>query len=353
MGVPCASSQPFHADTEIRENGQWLSRGAGRQTGDCHLKVLQIALAALLLVLFLPNPVLAQDISQTALAAFPADTQQIAYVDLGALRQLPNFHQISGALLNRQMLSFEEFLHSMESDPSKQVNEAAVGLRAEGPQTLFGLASGEFDPEQVQNFIARQKFPTEQYDGFTLDSFGGGLSPNGLFFTFINPGLAAFGRLPDLQALLDGYLGQRVTLSSNKDFVNWVNQLDGSAPEWGITTGKAATTLAAPWLLSGSKQKVDLSSVLGPMKAVLYTANWDSGFTAQITAICQNSQSAGTLARLLSIWRDSASLRGPQPAGVAEFVQSLQVSASGDEVQILASGSPQVFLQLLHNVSGK
>lgn len=315
--------------------------------------ILRITVATVLVGFFSAKFARAQDISQTALASFPADTQQIAYVNLAELRQLPNFSRISSALLNRQMLSFEEFLHSMESDPSKQVNEAAVGLRAEGPQTLFGLASGEFDPAQVQNFIARQKFPTEQYDGFTLDSFGGGLSPNGLFFTFINPGLAAFGRLPDLQAVLDGYLGQRATLSSKKDFVNWVTELDGSAPEWGITTGKAAANLAAPWLLSESAQKLDLSSVLGPMRAVLYTANWNSGFTAQITAICQNAQSAGTLARLLSIWRDSTSLRGPQPADVEEFIESLQVSSSGDEVQIVASGSPQVFLRLLQNVSGK
>lgn len=353
MVYPCAPLRPLRAKTEPRSDTRPVNISAVNRIARPTPWIVRFALVALLLIFIPSNYGLAQDISQTAMASFPADTQQIAYVNLAALRQLPNFGQISAALLNRQMLSFEEFLHSMESDPSKQVSEVAVGLRADGPQTLFGLAAGEFDPDQVQKFIVRQKFPTEQYDGFTLDSFGGGLSPNGLFFTFVNPGLAAFGRLADLRALLDGYLGQRTTLSANKDFMNWVMQLDGSAPEWGITTGKAATSLAAPWLLSGSTQKLDLSSVLGPMKAVLYTANWDSGFTAQITAICQNAQSAGTLARLLSIWRDSATLRGPEPADVTEFIQSLQVSASGDEVQIFASGSPQVFLRLLHNVSGK
>lgn len=349
----CALLTPLRASTEQGCDAQLLNKSAGSRTVRPTPRILRFALVALLLAFIPSTHGLAQDISQTALASFPADTQQIAYLNLAALRQLPNFGQISTALLNRQMLSFEEFLHSMESDPSKQVSEVAVGLRAVGPQTLFGLAAGEFDPDQVEKFIDRQKFPTAQYDGFTLDSFGGGISPNGLFFTFINPGLAAFGRLPDLHAVLDGYLGQRTTLSGNKDFMDWVMQLDGSAPEWGITTGKAAANLAAPWLLSGSTEKLDLSSVLGPMKAVLYTANWDSGFSAQITAICQNAQSAGTLARLLSIWRDSTSLRGPEPADVTEFIQSLEVSASGDEVQIFASGSPQVFLRLLHNVSGK
>ncbi|MGH9397591.1 MAG: hypothetical protein ACRD18_12160 [Terriglobia bacterium] len=310
----------------------------------------------ILLAIIPPCAATAQDVAQQALSAFPSDTQQIAYVNLAQLRTLPNYRQLHGVLLNRQMHLFEDFLRSIGSDPDKEVDEAVVGLRSAGDQPLFGLASGQFNPSQAQNFIVREKLPTRQYAGFTLDAFGPGLSADDLFFTFINPGLAAFGRLSDLEAVLDGYLGQRATLSSNRRFVNWEATLDGSGPEWGITTGKAAINLAAPWLLdnskpSGSKLKLDLSSVLGPIKAVLYQANWDNGFSAQITAICQNAQSAQTLSRLLSIWRDSASFTGPHAPDVSNFIQSLQIEASGSQVEISGSGSPGAFTRLLQNAS--
>ncbi|MGH9449580.1 MAG: hypothetical protein ACRD11_03475 [Terriglobia bacterium] len=298
----------------------------------------------------------AQDVAQVALSAFPADTQQIAYVNIAQLRALPGYWQIRAVLLNRQMRLFENFLSSIGSDPGKDVDEVVVGLRATGGQTLFGLAAGQFNPSHAQNFIAQKNLPTRQYSGYTLDAFGPGLSPNDLFFTFINPGLAAFGRASDIEAILDRYNGQGATLSSNQHFVKWEGVLDGSAPEWGITTGKAAQNLAAPWLLSGaksngSKQKLDLSAVFGPIKAVLYQANWDNGFSFQASAICENAQSAQVLSRLLSIWRDSASLTGRQPADVGDFIQGLQISSSGSRVDIAGSGSTGVFLRLLQNAA--
>ncbi|MDE3180526.1 MAG: hypothetical protein KGM47_12800, partial [Acidobacteriota bacterium] len=205
---------------------------------------------------------------------------------------MPNYRQIRQALLNHEMRLFEDFLDSIGSSPGKSADEVVAGLRGGESQQLFGMASGQFNPSKAQDFINKEQLPTRQYDGYTLDAFGPGLSRDDLFFTFVNPGLAAFGRLNDLEALLDGYIGQRATISSNKNFVDWVASLDGSGPEWGVTTGKAALNLAAPWLLNSSKQKLDLASVIGPLRAVLYQANWDNGFTAQITAICQNPQSA-------------------------------------------------------------
>lgn len=315
------------------------------------LTISVVAVCLTLAALINPAEAFTQDLAQQALAAFPSDTRQISYVNLAQLRSLPDYRQIRSALLNRQMLQFEEFLRSIGADPETDVNEAVVGLRGDLGKTLFGLASGQFNSAAAQDFIAREKLPTREYDGFTLDAYGPGLLPGDLFFTFINPGMAAFGTMNDLEALLDGYLGQRATLSSNQSFVGWVGKLDGAAPDWGITTGKAALNLAAPWLSGGSKPLAKLSSVLGPMKAVLYQAGWDGGFNAQITAICQNAQSAQTLATLLSLWRDSAPLMAPHSAGPAAFIQSLKIGASGDRVEISGFGPPGVFVQFLKNAS--
>lgn len=308
-------------------------------------------LVTLLAALFCPCLALAQGLAHQALSIFPQDTQQVAYVNLSQLRSLPNYRQLRGILFNRQIISFEQFLRSIGADPEKDVDEAVAGWRGDPTKTssFFGLAAGRFNVVEAQDFIARENLPAAQYEGFTLDAFGAGHSSQDLFFTFFNEGLAGFGKLSDLKALIDGYLGQRPTLSSNHDFAKWEGDLEGSAPEWGVTTGKAALNVAAPWLTRASEQKGSIESVIGPIKAVLYQAKWGADFSTEISIVCQNAQSAQTLAELLSVWRDSSSLTGNRPANVNSFIQGLEINASENEVTLDGQGPPADVTKILQN----
>lgn len=306
-------------------------------------------LTALLIVLLYPVFAPAQEVAHQALSTFPPDTQQVAYVNLAQLRSLPNYRQLRGILFSRQMTYFEQFLRSIGADPEKDVDAAIVGWRGDPTKgsPLFGLATGRFNAIDAQGSITQENLPTVQYQGFTLDAFGAGHSSQDLFFTFLNSGLAGFGTLTDLKSLIDGYLGRRSTLNSNQDFVKWENSLDGSAPEWGITTGKAALNVAAPWLAGMTDPKTGLESVIGPVKAVLYQANWEESFSTEIFIVCENAQSAQTLSELLSVWRDSASLTGHRPAVMSNFIQGLEINASGNEVTLDGQGPPAAIAQLL------
>jgi len=300
--------------------------------------------------ILLPNPLPAQELAREALACFPNDTQQIAYVNLDQLRALPNYHQLRRAIFSLQMQNFEEFLRSLGTDPEKDVNEIVVGWR--GPvndlSALFGIAQGQFRPDQAQSYIAREKLPFRQYEGFTLDAFGSGLGRDDTFFTFLSSDLAAFGRLSDLEAVVDGYLGNRVVLNSNSQFVNWEAELEGSGPQWGITTGRAAANLAVPLLLGESNQKIDLSSLLSPIRAVLYQVHWDTDFSTQIAVICQDAQSAGTLSQLLNLWRVAVSKTNSKPADVTQFIQRLEIQTDGNRIELEGSGPPDILSRLLH-----
>lgn len=311
------------------------------------MRRIVIGLTATLLLSTLAG---AQELAQQALSIFPSDTSQVAYVDFAQLRTLPNYRQLRGLLFNRRINTFEQFLRSMGADPEKDVSAAMVGWRGDPTKgsPMFGLAAGNFDPGQAQSFIAQEKLPSVEYQGFTLDSFGAGHSSQDLFFTFLNGGLAGFGDLADLKALIDGYAGHHPALASNPDFVKWESSLDGSSPEWGITTGKAALNAAAPWLPGGELAKFE--QVIGPVKAVLYQANWAGAFSTEISIVCANTQSARTLAELLSVWRDSASLTGHQPASVNNFIQGLDINASGNKVTLDGQGSPSTAAELLRGV---
>lgn len=301
------------------------------------------------LIAFLFFPALggAQELAQQALNIFPSSTSQVAYVDLAQLRTLPNYRELRGLLFNRQMIAFEQFLRSMGADPEKDVSAAAVGWRGDPAKgsPMFGLAAGQFDTVKAQTFIAQENLFTVEYQGFTLNAFGAGQSSQDLYFSFLNGGLAGFGNLADLKTLIDGYLGHHAALGSNPDFVKWEGSLDGLSPEWGITTGKAALNAIAPWLPGGQLAK--LEQVIGPVKAVLYQVHWGGDFSTEISIVCANAQSARTLAELLSVWRDSASLTGRRPASVSDFIQGLDINATGDKVTLDGQCPPSTAAQLV------
>lgn len=322
-------------------------------TKRCFISYPALGLAVFLMVL--PARLSAQELAREALACFPVGTQQLAYANLAQLRSLPNYRQLRSIIFNRQMQDLEEFLQPLGTDVEKDVDEVVVGWRGPGAEdpVFFGLAEGQFNPDQAQSLIAKEKLPTTLYAGYVLDAFGPGIDRNGLFFTFLDANLAAFGRLSDLKAVIDGYLGNRTALNSNSDFVNWEGQIEGSGPEWGITTGKGAAGLALPWLLPDAKGKenIDLSHILDSIKTVLYTTSWDTDFSVQISVICQDAGSASTLAQLLTLWRNAVSTTSSPPSEANQFIQALEITPDGNRVELAGSGPADVLTQVLRHMS--
>ncbi len=316
-------------------------------------------LGSFLLIFFwlIPCSLFAQGLATEALSSFPLDTQQMAYADLSQLRDMPNYAEIRLSLFNRQMQTLEEFLKTIGNDPEKDANEVVLGWRGNSldPSAMFGLAGGDFDPIRGQAMFNKTQLPSILYRGFTLDTYDSSADRDALYFTFLSSGLAAFGRLEDLRTLIDVRLGDRPPLDSSSQFVNWEADLEGSSPEWGITTGRAASKLVAPWFTgnAGKQNKpIDISSLLAPVEAVLYQLDWNGNFTANISVICHQQDQAAAMAQLLSMWQDShaAAALGASPQ-MAGFVQGLEIDHEGNRVELQGSGPPDLVNQVLHTSS--
>jgi hypothetical protein len=288
---------------------------------------------------FVPALLCGQTVVREAVWSFPDDTHQLAYSDLAELRASSNFLKIRQQFLTPQLHSFQGFLTSMGMDPEKDVEGVVFGWRGSPADTgsFFGLAEGRFQPERTRQYFAQAQLPTRQYAGQDLYAFGTGEDPVDLFFTFLSPSLAAFGRLSDLLAVLDGRAGQRLTLGSNPSMVNWEAELEGTAPQWGVLTGKGAATTAARWLTGGAELPVDPSVVLAPVMAVLYRMEWSSGFSTHLSIICQNAESATALDELLALWRDSQQAAG-RSSDAGSALAGLVVQANGSRVELSLTG---------------
>lgn len=300
-----------------------------------HLRLLFKAATALwgavfALVVF-PVALRAQGLGHDALSTFPADTQQIAYVNLAQLRSMPEYPQIRQRLLGRQLRDFQDFLRSAGTDPDKDMDEVALGWRGEalGGAGFFGRAEGRFDPERIHKFFVQQQLPTKQYAGLELYAIGAGEDPGDLFFAFLNSSSAAFGHLRDLKEILDVRAGMRPALDTNPALVEWEAELDGTLAQWGVATGRAAANAAGPWLTagrSGAKASEDPQVIFGPVQAVLYRVDWGSGITAHVSIVCQNSETAAALSALLGAWRDSRQVGGTAqaPSAFDTLIQGAQ-----------------------------
>ncbi len=318
-------------------------------------RYLNLGLGNLLVILggvtlLFPARLAAQGLDQVALSAFPADTQQLTYTDLAQLRSSPGYPSLRAQLLGGPLRGLAELLRSAGDDPEKDADEVVLGWRgaATAPGAFFGLASGHFHPRQVGDFLKHRKGAPADYAGFHLYTYNSGPDRSDLYFTFLDDSTAAFGRLNDLKALLDVRAGLRPALETNSSFVDWEAELGGSAPQWGISAGRAAASQAALWLTGGLKPPPDLGSFIAPVQALLYSIYFGSDFSTHISVVCDRPETASALAQVLVMWRNSHPSAGNSSPELAAFLAGLDISATGPRVSLDGSGPLKLAQQLGH-----
>jgi hypothetical protein len=296
----------------------------------------------------LPARLSAQSVARDALASFPADTQQLAYLNLAQFRSMAEYPQIRRYLLTSQLRDFQDFLRAMGVDPEKDVDEVVLGWRGEtgGGAGFYGRAEGRFDLDRVRQIFAQQRLPRQEYQGVELFAFSSGNAALDTYFAFLSPSSATFGRLRDLKEILDVRARVRPAPDTNSKFVDWEAELEGTAPQWGVSTGKAAANQVAPWITGRGGRSVDPSTILGPVQAFLYRIDWAGGITANLFIICQNAESAKAFATLLTLWRDSQPPRA-SPTSLSQMLQNLEINSNGSRVELTAFGPIETLGQIL------
>jgi hypothetical protein len=295
-------------------------------------------------------PLSAQQAARAGLASFPADTQQVAYSNFAQLRSSADYPQIRQHVLYQQLRGFQMFLRSVGVDPEKDVDELMLGWHGQSlsGSGSFGVAAGRFEPDKAREFFTQTRLPVQSYAGSELFAFGSGADPADTFFTFLDSSLAAFGRLHDLKALLDVREGSADALDTNQGFRSYEAELEGTAPQWGILTGKAAANVAVPWLSGGRENTIDMTALLEPVQAVLYRVDWDGGFTAHISVVSKTPESAAGLFHLLSILESAPMLPASGGAsGPASLLQNLDARQNGSRLELSTSGPADALDQIL------
>jgi hypothetical protein len=163
--------------------------------------------------------------------------------------------------------------------------------------------------------------------------------------------------MTDLKALLDVRSGSANALNTNGAFSNWEGELEGTAPQWGVLSGKSAANIAAGWLSFGKKSNLDLNAFLSPIQAVLYRVDWDTGMLAHLAIICQNQESAASFAQLVSLLQNASQQQSPDSTSASASLtsaifQNVEARQNGPRVDLTVSAPVQVLEQLLRGATG-
>jgi len=312
--------------------------------------VFSTAIVVSTLVLF-PALSRGQGGGRDAISMFPADTQQLVYSNLAQLRALPDYPQIRQLLFTQQLRTLEDSLRSMGTDPEKDVDEVTLGWRGDPSSTaFFGLAEGRLQPDQVHDYVFQHQLPYQHYAGYDLYPSNSGQDHSALYFVFFDSSSAAFGRLSDLKALLDVREGTHPSVNSIAEFADGESELEGTAPQWGIARGAAAANQAAPWLTGGAKLPADPKVFLSTVQWVLYRFDWASGFSMHMSILCQNSEGASNLEKILTF------VRAVRPSGSASasaatgaLFQGMEIHTNDSRVEVSASVPMETAEQLFRN----
>ena len=310
----------------------------------------------------LPKPAKAGRLGPEIVALFPKDVGEFAYADLKKARSLKWFPQLQEQMLPDRFKQFEKFLSSAGIDPNSQVEELAWALVPDGMtaktegagsdavptgEQIVGVALGNYQPSNAENYFKQQKLPTFKERGYTLYAFGTGSGPNDLFFFFIDSNTAAFGHRALLEKMIEVRFGGEDGLMRNDTFFPLINEANGTGVVWAVLN-PAYTRLAMRQLAPEIDQFPEAAKIVTRMQDMIINVNADSGLDGKFQAVCGSTDDANTLSQLLQAGllykRYQAQKENPD---LAQLLDQARVTPGGDRVKIQMSVSDDQMTSLI------
>ncbi len=241
-----------------------------------------------------------------------------------------------GQYVLSQMQSQNQELQKLESltgfDPTRDVRELLAASNSAGTNQHTGLlvARGSFDPARIAAAATTDGGSTEVYGGVTIVK-----DPKGeAGFAFLDATLVAAGDIASVKGAIDRRSGSS-SLPAN--VVVLVNQWSSSQDAWAISTVNPAS-LHPP---STAPKVPGLNANAGGAFQTIQSgaAGVKFGTNVVVTALAtaDNAQDASSIADSVKLLASLAQLQAQNDPAALALAQSLQVSASGSNVNLSVS----------------
>jgi hypothetical protein len=277
----------------------------------------------------------------------PADATGLAYADV---REIMNsqFRQKLRSVLPTGEGKDELFSQTgidLEHDISSVV-AAATGKGDPKDHGLF-LIRGVFDEARIEAFVREHDGTVGEYQGKRLllpGHMGAGTSgAPGPCLTFAETGLAMIGTEANVKRALDTHASHQ-DVTGNTALMKLVGQLDG--------VGNTAWAVGGLDALTGNPNvPAEVREQLPGIQWVAVSAHVNGGVAGQFRALAKDDKAATDLRAVINGAIAAAHLVGGKDPKVDAFLNTLQLSGSGNSID-LAFAVPPEMLDMVNGVAG-
>lgn len=312
------------------------------------------------LFLLLAPAMWAGALDSSVIGFFPKDVTEFAYADLATARTFPWFAQFEAQVVPVSLHNFEQSLGSPQFGMNAHIDQVAWALVAPAASgsdekvisgaRLAGVALGQFDAQNAQDFLKAQKVPSVQAGSYTLYASGSGSGRSDIYFAFIDSSTIAFGPLGSLQRLIDVREGSEDNLLENETMLGLIDQANGDSIFWGVLDA-TATRSAIQQLVPEAAQFPQSEVLLGKMKALLISVqDTNDDIEARFQAVAATPQDALVLSQLLQAGVLMRKYQAKSNNGNLEsLLGRVQISANGNQLEVSCALTDDQLMELIES----
>lgn len=187
------------------------------------------------------------------------------------------------------------------------------------------LARGRFDQVRIEGFAKQEGATVEDYKGTRL------VSHEKVAIAFVEPGLVALGGADAVRRAIDTKAGGQ-NASDNAELMRLVRDVDDGTV-WAVAKFDALASDKLPKEVASKLPAINWFSAKGVI---------NGGVEGQVRAEARDEMAAQDLRQVIQGFMALARMQGGSQAGVADFMNSLQLGGQGKTVSLTFSLPPAV-----------
>jgi hypothetical protein len=278
----------------------------------------------------------AQTLSNPVIALYPAETGELAFADLRALRQSPHYKILHDSYLPSRVRDLERQALSLGIDFEAQAQQLSWAYLASpsGGIELLSIAEGNFSPSTVFDRARGLKIASSEVAGQTVLAMGQNDAGQAFALAFPDPGKMVYGARDQVEALLNRAAQGAPGFLQNQTLAPLLTEANGRNAIWSVMDQRFAV-LEIRGVAPDITGRPEAQTILNNLRAAVARATLTSDLTSNATFLCSDPSQAALLA---AVAQAGFALYATQEANVnpdmAATLRAAVVSQSGERVDL-------------------
>jgi hypothetical protein len=249
---------------------------------------------------FIAPAAFAQSLPNQVQALYPAETGEVVFADLRALRGSVHYPLIKTQVLPERFRQLEVFGSMLGIEFERSVHQLSWGFVGQpgGEVAFVGVAEGSFSTGDVEARAKKQRLATTKFGNALVVVLGKGEQGQEFVFAFPDRSLAVFGHREAVEPMLTRHAQGGSSLLENAALRRVMDEVNGKAPLW-VALDNPYTQLAIKQMLPEAIKLPGFEGVAGKLQSTSLRIELKEGLNGRASVRCATSSDAVLLSTLV------------------------------------------------------